>query len=69
VHEAVVAAVLRRDEAIALVRVEEFYGADRHGICPFQSKFPRRRASGAKVAWKGTSGRTGSPVAGDDSET
>jgi hypothetical protein len=49
-HEGVVAAAVGRDKAEASIRVEEFYSADRHGKCPFQSEFPRRRADGAKVA-------------------
>src|SRR5690606_36238688 len=35
VDEAVARAVFIFDEAITLVAVEEFYGADGHGMCPF----------------------------------
>src|SRR6185436_4494421 len=35
VDEGVVAAAFRRDEAVALVGIEEFHGADRHGLFLF----------------------------------
>jgi hypothetical protein len=32
-HEGVVAAAIRLDEAIALIGIEELYGSDWHGEC------------------------------------
>jgi hypothetical protein len=51
VDETVGAAIFRRDEAITFGFVEEFYGADGHGMFPF-TKQKRSLGNRPKEPWQ-----------------
>src|SRR6202007_1470360 len=64
VDEGVTAAIFRGDEAVALVGVEKFDGADGHEMFPFHEneKPPRTSADGA-----GSVGKEGEPMPASNS--
>lgn len=71
VHEAVITAAVGRDEAIAFVGIEEFYGADGHENFPLENSIETRQHLMRWQRWPSVKGRirpkASKSVAGDDS--